>query len=81
MLRESSPNMTSATTSVSAVRVPSLCKNIQEVNERVYAVLGMHCNTLYPDSSKIIRYVNEHVTQFRVRIGIHGTHIVSEIYM
>jgi len=41
-LRESSPDMTSATTSVSAVPVPRLCKNIQEVNERVYAVMGMH---------------------------------------
>ena len=51
------------------------------VNDRVCTVLGMHCNTLYPDSSKIIQYVNEHVTQFRVRIGIHGTQIVCEIYM
>jgi len=42
MLRGSSPDMTSATTPVSAVRVPRLCKNIQEVNERVYAVLGTH---------------------------------------
>jgi len=30
-LRESSPDMTSATTSVSAVPVPRLCKNIQDV--------------------------------------------------
>jgi len=30
---------------VSAVRVPRLCKNIQEVNEHVYAVLGTHWNT------------------------------------
>jgi len=41
-LRVSSPDMTSATTSVSAVPVPSCVKNIQEVNERVYAVLGTH---------------------------------------
>jgi len=42
-LRESSPDMMSATTSVSAAPVPRLCKkNIQEVNERVYAVLGAH---------------------------------------
>jgi len=34
--------MTSATTSVIAVPVPRLCKNIQEVNERVYAVLHTH---------------------------------------
>ena len=41
-LRESSLDMTSATASVSAVPVPRLCKNIQEVNEHVYAVLGTH---------------------------------------
>jgi len=34
-LRESSPDMMLATTSVSALRVPRLRKNIQEVNERV----------------------------------------------
>jgi len=59
-LRESSPNMTS----VSAVLLclyPLLCKDIQDANERVYAVLGRHWNASYPDCLKIIQDVNEHV--------------------
>jgi len=52
--------MTSATTSVSAVPVPRLCKkNIQEANKRVCAVLGTHSNELYPDCLKVIQDVNE----------------------
>jgi len=48
-VRESSPDMMSATTSVSAVRVPDCVKNIpvQEMNEHVYTVLSMHWNTRY----------------------------------
>jgi len=34
--------MMPATKSVNAVPVPTLCKNTQEVNERVYAVQGTH---------------------------------------
>jgi len=60
--------MTSATTSVSAVHVPRLCKNIQEVNEHVYAVLGTHWNRLYPDCLKIIQDMNECV------YTVPGTH-------
>jgi len=60
--------MTSATTSVSAVHVPRLRKNIQEVNEHVYAVLGTHWNRLYPDCLKIIQDMNECV------YTVPGTH-------
>ena len=40
---------------------PGCVKSIQEVNERVYAVLGTHWNALYPDCLKIIQDVNERV--------------------
>ena len=43
---------------VSAVRVPGLCKNIQELNERIYTVLGTHWNTRYPDCVRNIHVVN-----------------------
>ena len=40
---------------------PDCIKNIKEVNERVYAVLHTHWNTLYPDCLKIMQDVNERV--------------------
>jgi len=33
-------------------------KSIQEVNHRVYTLLGMHWNTLYPDCVRNIHVVN-----------------------
>jgi len=41
-----------------AVQYPDCLKSIQEVNERVYTVLGMHWNTLYPDCVRNIHAVN-----------------------
>ena len=50
-----------STTSVSAVPVPRLCKNIQEVNERVYAVLGPARNALNLYCLKNMQDESEHV--------------------
>ena len=47
---------------------PDSVKNIQQVNERVYAVLGTYWNALYPDCLKIIQDVNECV------YTVPGTH-------
>jgi len=60
--------MTSATTSVKVVHVPRWGKNIQEVNEHVYAVLRTHWNTLYPYCLKITQDVNQCV------YTVPGTH-------
>ena len=53
--------MTSATTSVSAVPIPRVCKKYTRSERRVYAVLGTYWNALYPDCLKIIQDVNERV--------------------
>jgi len=49
------------------------------VSERVYAVLGTHWNALYPDCFKLYKIWMNVFTQFRVRIGRHGTQVVRNI--
>ena len=68
------------------MRVPRLFKkNTQEVNEHVYAFLGLHWNTLYADCLKNIQELNERIYTIP---GMHwntqypdcvrNIHIVSE---
>jgi len=70
MLRESSPDMTSATMSVSAVPVPKLCKKYKKwtsVFMQFWVRIEMHCTQIVWKLYKMWMSV---FRQFRVRIGI-----------